>query len=166
MVPVVSSAHLAAGPMPELSEFEFGLIVSGHAFGRWVTRAMAAAGHPELGELDTLILHTVRHRDRPKKLADICLTLNIEDTHTVAYAIKKLTRSGLVESARAGKEKTVSATDAGVAACERYREIRERLLLSALSEMGIEPEQLSRLSAMLRLMSGQYDQATRAATTL
>lgn len=152
--------------MPELSEFEFGLIVSGNAFERWVARAMAAAGHPELSTLDALILHTVRHRGRPKRLADICLTLNIEDTHTVAYAIKKLTRSGLVESTRAGKEKMVEATKAGVETCDRYREIRERLLLSALSEMGIEGEQLSRLSGLLRLMSGQYDQAARAATVL
>ena len=152
--------------MPELSEFEFGLIVSGNAFERWVARAMAAAGHPELSTLDTLILHTVRHRGRPKRLADICLTLNIEDTHTVAYAIKKLVRSGLVESTRAGKEKMVEATEAGVETCDRYRKIRERLLLSALSEMGIEGEQLSRLSGLLRLMSGQYDQAARAATVL
>ena len=90
--PVVSSAHLAVGSFPEVSEFEFGLIIAGHAFGRWTVRAMAAAGYPELSSLDVLVLHTVRHRDRPKKLADICLVLNVEDTHTVNYAIKKLSK--------------------------------------------------------------------------
>ncbi len=162
--PVVSSAHLAEGSFPEVSEFEFGLIIANNAFSRWTERAMAAAGHPELSALDVLVLHTVRHRGRPKKLADICLVLNVEDTHNVNYAVKKLKKSGLVSDGRLGKEKTVDATDQGIAVCDRYREIRESLLLEAMGELGFEPEQLSRLSALMRLMSGQYDQAARAAT--
>lgn len=162
--PVVSSAHLAEGKFPELSEFEFGLIVASHANARWIVRAMAAAGHPGLSPLDVLVLHTVRHRDKPKKLADICLVLNVEDTHTVNYAIKKLNKAGLVKEGRQGKEKTVEATPHGVEACEKYREIRETLLLDSMQEIGINPEQLSKMSGLLRLMSGQYDQAARAAT--
>ncbi|MEM7320761.1 MAG: winged helix DNA-binding protein, partial [Pseudomonadota bacterium] len=161
--PVVSSAHLASGTYPEVSEFEFGLIVAGHAFARWTMRAMTATGYPELSSLDVLVLHTVRHRDRPKTLADICLVLNVEDTHTVNYAIKKLTKAGLVRAGRQGKEKTVEATQDGLDACARYKEIRESLLLKAMQEIGIEPDQFGKLSALLRLMSGQYDQAARAA---
>ncbi len=162
--PVVSSAHLAEGNFPEVSEFEFGLIIAGHAFARWTIRAMDAAGYPGLSSLDVLVLHTVRHRGRPKKLADICLVLNVEDTHTVNYAIKKLVKAGLVAEGRQGKEKTAEATAQGIEACSRYREIRETLLLDAMQETGIEPEQLGRVSSLLRLMSGQYDQAARAAT--
>jgi predicted MarR family transcription regulator len=162
--PVVSSAHLASGSFPEVSEFEFGLIISGHAFGRWTVRAMAAAGYPELSSLDVLVLHTVRHRDRPKKLADICLVLNVEDTHTVNYAVKKLRKLGLVEEGKIGKEKSVAATQTGCDACERYRSIREELLLAAMKDAQVEPEQMSRLSTLLRMMSGQYDQASRSAT--
>ncbi|MBT3141384.1 transcriptional regulator [Phaeobacter gallaeciensis] len=162
--PIVSSAHLADGKIPELSEFEFGLIIASHAFERWTVRAMAAAGYPELSSLDVLVLHTVHHRGRPKKLADICLVLNVEDTHTVNYAIKKLAKAGLVTAGRLGKEKTVEATDKGAQACETYREIRETLLLENMKEVGIDPDQLGRISGLLRLMSGQYDQAARAAT--
>jgi predicted MarR family transcription regulator len=162
--PIVSSAHLADGKIPELSEFEFGLIIASHAFERWTVRAMAAAGYPELSSLDVLVLHTVHHRSRPKKLADICLVLNVEDTHTVNYAIKKLSKAGLVTAGRLGKEKTVEATDKGAQACETYREIRETLLLENMKEVGIDPDQLGRISGLLRLMSGQYDQAARAAT--
>ena len=54
---------------------------------------------------------------------------------------------------------------AGAAACQRYREIRDSLLLGAVGELGVEAEQVTRLAALLRLMSGQYDQAARAATT-
>ena len=41
--PIVSSAHLASGLMPSLSELEFGLILLGHAFNRWIVRCAAAA---------------------------------------------------------------------------------------------------------------------------
>ncbi|MEM9585092.1 MAG: winged helix DNA-binding protein [Pseudomonadota bacterium] len=163
--PVVSSAHLAEGSFPEVSEFEFGMIVASHAFERWMVRAMAAAGVADMSPLEVLVLHTVRHRDRPKKLADICMVLNVEDTHTVNYAVKKLIRAGLAKDGRLGKEKTVEATKQGAELCERYRQIREQLLLDALSELGIEAGQMSKLSALMRLMSGQYDQSARAATT-
>ena len=164
--PVVSSAHLAAGRFPELSEFEFGLNIAANSFHRWTMRAMAAAGHTDMSALEVLVLHTVHHRGRAKTLADICLVLNVEDTHTVNYAISKLARAGLVKAGKQGKEKTVAATEAGASACERYREIRDGLLLNAIDELGIAPDQISRLSALLRLMSGQYDQAARAATTV
>ena len=163
--PVVSSAHLANGSFAEVSELEFGLTLAGNAFHRWMVRAIAMAGYPELGALDVLVLHSVYHRERPKKLADICLVLNVEDTHTVNYAIKKLIKAGLVKDGRQGKEKTVIATRKGAETCERYREIREGLLLRAVGELGLEPEQVSRAATLLRLMSGQYDQAARAATT-
>jgi len=164
--PVVSSAHLATGRFPEMSEFEFGMIIAANAFQRWTVRAMAAAGHPDMSALEVLVLHTVHHRDRPKTLADICLVLNVEDTHTVNYAVSKLAKAGLVSVGKRGKEKAVSATQAGADACIRYRDIREALLLSAVDELGIAPDQISRLSGLLRLMSGQYDQAARAATSL
>ena len=81
--PIVSSAHLVAEGAAQLSEFEFGLTLANNAFHRWIVRGMAAAGYPDLGAVDVLIVHTVNHRDRAKKLADICLVLNIEDTHVV-----------------------------------------------------------------------------------
>lgn len=163
--PVVSSAHLAAGSFPEISEFEYGLTLANNAFHRWIMRAMTASGYPDLSALDVLVLHSVHHRQKPKKLADICLVLNIEDTHLVNYAVKKLAKSGLVREGRRGKEKTVQTTETGAATCARYREIRESLLLRTVNQLGLDPRQISQLAALMRLMSGQYDQAARAATT-
>jgi predicted MarR family transcription regulator len=164
--PIVSSAHLAAGAMPTLSEYEFGLILASHAFHRWMVRCMQAAGVPGLSALDVLVLHSVAHRDRPKKLADICLVLNVEDTHLVTYAVRKLIAQGLARSGRAGKEKTVEITDKGAAACRRYHDIREALLVRAVKTVGFESEVLSDNAAMLRALSGHYDQAARAAASL
>lgn len=163
--PVVSSAHLANSALPEMSEIEFGLSMATHAFQRWIVRCMAAAG-AQLSPLEVLVLHLVAHRDRPKTLADICLVLNIEDTHLANYAIRKLTSQKLVKTGRAGKEKTVAATEAGLDLCTRYRKIREALLINSAQQLGYDPEELSRLAALLRTLSGTYDQAARGAAAL
>ncbi len=163
--PVVSSAHLASGSFPEISEVEFALTLANNAFHRWMVRCMTTAGYDELSPLEVLVLHTVFHRDKPKKLADICLVLNIEDTHTVNYAVRKLKSAGLVTEGRVGKEKTVQATDLGAQACQDYRQVRESLLLRSLKALDLDPGDVSKLAALMRLMSGQYDQAARAATT-
>jgi len=164
--PIVSSAHLAETGLPSLSELEFGLILASHAFHRWMMRCMAAAGVPDLSPLDVLVLHTVNHRGRPKRLADICLVLSVEDTHLVSYGVKKLELAGLVSSGRAGKEKTIVITDKGRDVCLRYREIRDALLIKPLDATGLDGERLSELAAMLRALSGHYDQAARAAASL
>lgn len=164
--PIVSSAHLASGDMPVLSEVEFGIILASHAFDRWIVRCMAASGYPNLSALDVLVLHTVNHRQRSKSLADVCLVLNIEDTHTVTYAIKKLEAQGLIESGKSGKEKIVFVTPEGEAACKRYREIRERLLIQSVKSLGLGDERTRATADLLRALSGQYDQAARAAASL
>jgi predicted MarR family transcription regulator len=164
--PIVSSGHLASGAMPSLSEFEFGMSMAVHAFHRWMVRCMAAAGVPDLSPLDVLILHNVNHRGKAKRLADIGLVLNIEDTHLITYALKKLERAKLVKSGREGKEKVVQVTAAGEAACQRYAAIREELLVESVLASGIDPEALSRIAARLRSLSGQYDQAARAAASI
>lgn len=163
---IVSSAHLADGALPALSEFEFGLNMLTHAYGRWMVRCMAAAGVPDLSALDVLILHHVVHRDRPKTIADLCLVLDVEDTHLVTYAAKKLQSLGLVTAGRRGKEKTLAASETGRAACARYREVREALLANAVAATGIAPEKLSEIAALMRTLSGHYDQAARAAASL
>ncbi len=163
--PVVSSAHLASGSFPEISEMEFALTLANNAFHRWMVRCMATAGHVELSPLEILVLHTVFHREKSKKLADICLVLNIEDTHTVNYAVRKLSAAKLVIEGRKGKEKTVQVTEAGAQVCQDYREVRERLLLKSLKALELDPKQVSKLAALMRSLSGQYDQAARAAAT-
>ncbi|MEP3280399.1 MAG: winged helix DNA-binding protein [Stappiaceae bacterium] len=164
--PIVSAAHLASGAMPALSEMEFAMTMMVNAYHRWTVRGMAGAGIDGLSPLDVQILHSVNHRARQKSLADLCLVLNIEDTHTVTYALRKLEKAGLIKSGRRGKEKTAKITAAGEKACLRYRAIREALLVSPLSQLGLDEKELSRLSAVVRTLSGQYDQAARSAAAL
>ena len=162
----VSSAHLVSERSPELSEFEFGMILAVNAFNRWVVRCMAAAGVKEMTTLEVLLLHHVHHRARKKKLADICFMYNIEDTHVVSYSLKKLVAMGLVESTKSGKEVLFSTTARGGDVIARYREVREHCLISGLSRDGNENPELGELAHFLRHLSALYDQAARAATSL
>ncbi len=164
---IVSSAHLVAEDAAELSEFEYGLMVANSAFNRWMTRCMAAAGAPELSALDVMVMHTVNHRERAKRLADICFTLNVEDTHLVNYALKKLVKAGLVTATKQGKEAHYDASEDGRALCQRYRDVRDACLIETVAALGsIENEEVGRAASVLRALSGLYDQAARAATAL
>ena len=164
--PIVSSAHLADGAVPALSEVEFGMLLSSHAFERWMVRCMTAAGDAGLTATEVTVLHTVTHRGTSKRLADICLVLGIEDTHLVTYAVRKLEEKGLVIRRKAGKERLIQVTPAGEAACSRYRDLRERILVAGISELGLSAERMSEIAHLLRLLSGHYDQAARTAATL
>lgn len=163
---IVSSEHLAVGGQGEVSEYEFGLMVAYNAFTRWVQRCMAAAGASELSVLETLVLHHVNHRDREKRLSDICFLLNIEDMHTVNYALKKLVKLGLVASEKRGKEVFYLASEDGRALCQAYADVRRTCLLSAFPDDPAAMDDFSQIATFLRRASGQYDQASRAAASL
>ncbi len=163
---IVSSRHLAEGEGWELSELEFGLIIVFNAFSRWMTRCMAAAGQADLGPLDILILHNVNHRGREKRLSDVCFLLNIEDSHTVNYALRKLVKAGLLQTEKRGKEVFYRTSAEGAKLCEAYRDVRRQCLLEGLSGTDFSGEDLRRFARDLRALSGHYDQASRAAASL
>ena len=163
---IVSSAHLVSPQSAEMSEFEFGLIVAGNAFHRWVVHCMTAAGLKDLMPLDVLVLHHVTHRARDKRLADICFIMNVEDTHLINYSLKKLQGLGVVESSKNGKEVTYGPTEAGKDFVARYREIREGCLINALKADDALNHDIGELARLLRVLSGMYDQAARSAASL
>jgi predicted MarR family transcription regulator len=164
--PIVSSAHLVSPHSAEMSEFEFGLIVAGNAFHRWIVHCMSAAGLKDLTPLDVMVLHHVTHRARDKRLADICFIMNVEDTHLINYSLKQLQGLGVLASHKNGKEVTYAATDLGRQYVERYREIRESCLIDALNADDALNRDIGELARLLRLLSGIYDQAARSAASL
>ena len=131
-----------------------------------MVNGMAAAGQPGLSTYEVMILHTVRSREIPKTLADVCLVLDIADVHIANYAIRKLQKGGLVTTGRAGKEKTVSVTPEGSALCDRYAALREDLLVKAVSATGADRARLPDSAALLRSLSETYDHVARTAATI
>ncbi|UTH74381.1 winged helix DNA-binding protein [Chromobacterium sp. IIBBL 290-4] len=147
---------------PELSEFEFSLTVVNNAFHRWMVRCMAAAGEKDMTPTEVLLVHHVNHRGRQKKLADICFVLNMEDTHVVSYALKKLVKTGYVKSEKRGKEVLFATTERGRELCERYRQVREQCLMATLSDGGVANPAIGELAQLMRSLAGIYEQAARA----
>ena len=152
------------GASTDLSEFEFGLIVTGNGFMRWVERCIAATGQAGLTYQDALVLHAVNHRARGKRLSQICMVMNLEDPHIVAYALKKLVARGLVAIQRQGREKHYATTLAGDEVCARYRVLREQHLVKSLSWIGGGHSVIVNAAAFLSAMSALYDQAARLVT--
>ncbi len=163
---IVSSRHLADGENWESSEIEYGMIIAYNAFSRWMTRCMSAAGNTDLTPLEILVLHNANHRGRDKRLTDISFLLNIEDTHTVNYALRKLMKMELLASEKRGKEVFYRTSDAGQKLCESYRNIRNQCFLDGLSRTDMTGDDMREIAARLRSLSGQYDQASRAAASL
>ncbi|MGH1438908.1 MAG: winged helix DNA-binding protein [Cellvibrionaceae bacterium] len=163
---IVSSDQLVSEKSVELSEFEYGLIIAWHAFSRWLARCMSAASDFELTPVDVLVLHHLNHRKKEKKLSDICFVLNIEDTHIVSYSLKKLVSANLVKSKKQGKEVSFFLTSEGSDVCDAYREVRETCLMSGFTGEESENKQFRELAGVLRALSGHYDQAARAASSI
>ena len=135
---IVSSSHLVSEKAAELSEVEYGLIVGWNAFGKWMVKAMATAvadagmmvtGGTDLAVLDILCLHSVNHRERPKKLGDICFKLNVEDSHTVNYALKKLIKMILLAAKNMARKSFMLPPRLGWL-CLKYRAVRGHALLT------------------------------------
>ncbi len=166
VVAIVSSEHLTSPDSWHLSEFEYGMIIANNAFSRWMVRCMNAAGYTDFSPLDVLVLHDVNHRKREKRLVDICFVLHVEDHHTINYSLRKLVKLGLVEKMKRGEEIFYSTTEEGCEVCKRYRETRERCLTFVYRNLEQEGDEVSQAESLLRLLSGLYDQASRAAASL
>lgn len=142
------------------------MIIAYNAFSRWMTRCMSAAGNTDLTPLEILVLHNANHRGRDKRLTDICFILNIEDTHTVNYALRKLMKMELLTSEKRGKEVFYRTSQSGEDLCKAYGTIRDQCFLDGLSRTDMTGAEMREIAASLRSLSGQYDQASRAAASL
>lgn len=162
---IVTSAHLASEATGGLSEFEFGINIAFNSFSRWIVQCMRAAGQMDLSALDIQVLHLVNHRDRAKRVADLCIMLNIDDTHIVTYSLKKLHKMDLIESIREGNEKLFRTTIQGSDLCMEYRNVRSRVLIESLNSLNESDVDLRAVAKILRTLSGFYDQAARSAAT-
>lgn len=162
---ITSSKHLADDSLP-LSELEFALTTLNNAFTQWIVRCSNAACEHELNAIEILTLHNIHQRENQPRINDICFMLNIQDTHTVNYALKKLIKNKLIKGTKRGKEVFYQTTREGSKACEEYRKIRESCLINSLKELGDNTEKLSDIATTLRALSGLYDQAARSAVAM
>jgi predicted MarR family transcription regulator len=147
-----------------LSDFEFAMFTLMFGFQAWTETCMAAADIRGLNSMDILVLHAVNHRARARRQTEICMVLNIEDQHLVAYALKKLIAAELVVSVAEGRERFFETTLKGDQACIAYRRVREEFLVPNLSWIAGSENAINDTSGFLRTMTALYAQAGRFAT--
>jgi len=162
-----SSGPKALPPEPragsELSEFEFMLTVLMYGFQRWVENCMDSSGVRGLAAIDILALHAVNRRARRRRIAEICMIMNIHDTHLVSYALKKLISAGLVTVETSGREHFYETTPAGDEVCAGYLGKREQILFSKIMMVVPTGEEFDHGMSLISQMIALYDQATRLA---
>jgi predicted MarR family transcription regulator len=153
-------------PSPDaqrLSKFEYDLITVMFGFFRWIETCMNAADVIGLNSLDILILHALNRRPKGQRLSEIGLVMNIDDTHLVAYSLKKLMNAGLVEASRMGRERIFVTTAEGDAACANYHQVREKFFIREVVKRANEFEDFEKLAVTLSNLASTYDRAGRAA---
>ncbi|MDB5874465.1 MAG: hypothetical protein JWQ07_3907 [Ramlibacter sp.] len=163
-VPPSENPFVPSDLSKDLSNFEFSVMTLMFGFQSWAKVCMDAAGYRGLQPLDILTLHAVNHRARSRRQADICMVLNIDDAHLVAYALKKLQAADLVGAKVMGRERHYETTAKGEAACLSYRRIREEFLVSSLTWVAGREGAINDTAGFLRTMTALYAQAGRFAT--
>lgn len=146
-----------------LGSFEYHLTMLMFGFSRWVETCMSAADVVGLGSLDILILHSLHQHPRGQRLSEIGLVMNIDDTHIIAYSLKKLMNAKFVEAKRVGRERIFLTTAAGDSACDNFHQFRDRFLITEVTKRAYELENFDRVSETLANLASIYERAGRDA---
>lgn len=159
---LAQSAHEVA-----LTDFEYQLLRVSEAFYRWESQGMTAATGVELGPSDLSILHIVRMHDRPKGLTEIARLLNRDDIPNIQYSLRKLEKLGMIGKRRDRSRKTFlyETTARGSEITDRYAQLRRSLLVRLTQSLQDADQRFGVATLLLELLTGIYDQATRAAAT-
>lgn len=151
--------------MVPITRFEQSLQVLKNAFEQWVKRCGSRAGLGGFASIEIQVLHIIGRAKEPRRVADICFVLNVEDAHIVNYAAKKLLKAGLVQSHRAGKDAVFTITGAGAQKITDYTEAKKQFLLEASTRFSEQEIDLEDLAEKLHSLSALYEQAARKAET-
>ena len=151
-----------------VAEFEYSLIRTLEAFGRWQSECLAAVTGLTMGGNDNAILHVIRMKDRPKGIKEIARLMNRDDFPNLQYSIRKLQQVALIEkTGSSGKRKGVTyrVTEKGRIVTDKYADLRSKLLMHFTHSVGNLEKDLENTSLILDLMAGIYEQAARIAAT-
>lgn len=166
-VPLDRSWHLArsAGEV-DATEFEFALMRTYEAFGRWQGACLADVIDLEVSGPETALLHVIRMNERPKRIKELARLTNRDDIPNIQYSLRKLAAAGLIERSGSGRTGvTYQVTRRGQEVTESYARIRQSLLIAALESAPGLRRRLADATQLLDLIAGIYDQIARTATT-
>lgn len=158
--------HLAGTPEEaRLASFEFSLEHLAQAYYRWKAACLDAVSDAPLSGEDVAVLNIIRMRDEPKRLSEIGRLLNRTDVANLQYALRKLAKAGLIESAgsTSRKDTRYRVTEAGHRATSAYARVRADVLLPLMEVLGKKLEDLAKTERSLDLLASLYGQAAHLA---
>ena len=109
---------------------------------------------------DISVLNLIRKDDQPKKLTAIARMLNRSDVSNLQYAVRKLTKEGLISKQHQAsrKDTTYLATAKGAAITTDYAATRHQLLIQQVGGQ-VDLAEIEAAANTLSRLTGLYDQA-------
>jgi predicted MarR family transcription regulator len=144
----------------ELSQLEMSLTVLWNSAKRWLSKRSSVNG---LSDLDVFLMHLLAYRNTALRASDLAFALAIDDMHLVSYSLKKLAKMGLISSAKSGKEVLYRAEPGAIQHRNAFLDDRARYVEPAIEGLIASGTDIRALTAALRVLSGVYEQAARAA---
>src|ERR1700756_413584 len=145
----------------QLSDYEFRLERLAQAYYRWKAACLAAVCNVPLTGDDVAVLNVVRMGDEPKRLSEIGQLLNRVDVPNLQYAMRKLVRSGLIETegSSSRKETRYRTTQTGHSVTEAYAALRAATLPPMLEALEGWIEKSEAAGGHLEPVASLYAQA-------
>jgi len=160
---------ISAAPQGDvlLTELELVLIRFQQAFERWVQHVTAQCGDPTLSFSENILLHSVRLQSQPCTTQSIARLLNRDDIPNVQYSLRKLVKRGYLSLANAGaaKNNSFALTEPGRQLTDAYAAIRRTVLVAHTPNLEAMDQQIQAVVDQIGMLTGQYDEAMRKATT-
>jgi predicted MarR family transcription regulator len=154
--------HLSTTP-PEarLTELEFSLEHLVQAYYRWKSLCFRAVSDIALSGEDVAVLNTIRMGDDPKQLSEIASLLNRTDMANLQYALRKLTKAGLIENtgSPSRRETRYRVTAAGRAITDAYSRMRVDILMPILNDSNAGNLDSAALVRAFSVLARQYEDA-------
>ena len=147
-----------------LTRLELGLIRVGEGFARWVEELNKFASGESLSYQDIAVLHAIRMLGGAHNLSEILIFLHRHDVSTIHYCLRKLENAELVEKVPGPSKRETSyvLTELGQQATANYAKLRDSLLVSRVSEMGLSDDDINAAAQMIENLIGAYEQSMRA----
>ncbi len=149
-----------------VTELELVMMRFQQAFERWVLHVTARCGDPGMSFAEVILLHSVRLQDTPCSAQSIARLLNRDDIPNVQYSLRKLVKRGYLAHAPGGSKTYIfTVTERGRRLTDYYAEIRRAVLVAHTPNLDVMEGQIQSIINYVGMLTGQYDEAMRKATT-
>lgn len=149
-----------------LTELELVVMRFHQAFERWVVHVTERSGDPNLSFSESVLLHSVRLQNQPCTTQSIARLLNRDDIPNVQYSLRKLVKGGyLAHASGNAKNHAFTLTERGLRITDYYARIRHEVLVAHARNLETMEGELQAIIDQIGILTGQYDEAMRKATT-